>query len=62
MVPKGLRDILVLSENFDESKIHFYEGDIRNTFFGKSIEIDRNVQAISGVFVLNTYSLIQIII
>ena len=35
---------------------------IRNTFFGKSIEIDRNVQAISGVFVLNTYSLVLILI
>jgi hypothetical protein len=44
----------------------FYDGElndingvppIRNTFFGKSLEIDRNVQAISGVFVLNTYSL-----
>ena len=35
---------------------------IRNTFFGKSIEIDRNVQAISGVFVLNTYSLVLLLI
>ncbi len=35
---------------------------IRNSFFGKSIEIDRNVQAISGVFVLNTYSLVLFLI
>ncbi len=35
---------------------------IRNTFFGKTIEIDRNVQAISGVFVLSTYSLILVLI
>ena len=35
---------------------------IRNTFFGKTIEIDRNVQAISGVFILNTYSLILVLI
>ena len=35
---------------------------IRNTFLGKSIEIDRNVQAISGVFVLNTYSLVLFLI
>ena len=49
----------------------FYDGElndingvppIRNTFFGKTIEIDRNVQAISGVFVLNTYSLLLILI
>ena len=35
---------------------------IRNIFFGKTIEIDRNVQAISGVFVLSTYSLILVLI
>ena len=35
---------------------------IKNTFLGKSIEIDRNVQAISGVFVLNTYSLVLFLI
>ena len=35
---------------------------IRNTFFGKTIEIDRNVQAISGVFILCTYSLILVLI
>ena len=35
---------------------------LRNTFFGKTIEIDRNVQAISGVFILCTYSLILVLI
>tara|TARA_Y100000816_G_scaffold46974_1_gene29603 strand:+ start:1955 stop:2506 length:552 start_codon:yes stop_codon:yes gene_type:complete len=49
----------------------FYDGElndingvppIRNNFFGKTIEIDRNVQAISGVFVLSTYSLILVLI
>ena len=35
---------------------------IINTFFGKTIEIDRNVQAISGVFILNTYSLTLVLI
>ena len=28
---------------------------ILGNFFGKSYEIDRNIQAISGIFVLNTY-------
>ena len=49
----------------------FYDGElndingvppIRNTFFGKSIEIDRNIQAISGVFVLNTYSFFALLL
>ncbi len=35
---------------------------IRNTFFGKTIEIDRNVQAISGLFFISTYSLILVLI
>ena len=35
---------------------------IRNSFFGKTVEIDRNVQAISGVFILSIYSLILVLI
>ena len=31
---------------------------IIGNIFGKSFEIDRNIQAISGVFIINTYSLI----
>ena len=39
-VLKGLRDILELSKNFDENKIHFYKGDIRNTCFLKEVFFD----------------------
>ena len=30
---------------------------VKNKIFGRIIEIDRNVQAITGVFILNTYAL-----
>ena len=39
-VLKGLRDILELSKNFDENKIHFYEGDIRNICFLQEVFFD----------------------
>ncbi len=39
-VLKGLRDIFELSKNFDENKIHFYEGDIRNTSFLQDVFLD----------------------
>ena len=39
-VLKGLKDILELSKKYDESKIHFYEGDIRNTFFLQDVFLD----------------------
>ena len=49
----------------------FYDGElndingvppIRIILFRKTIEVDRNVQAISGVFALSTYSLILLFI
>ena len=39
-VLKGLRNILELSKNFDENKIHFYEGDIRNICFLQEVFFD----------------------
>ena len=39
-VLKGLRDILELSKKFDENKIHFYKGDIRNTCFLQDVFLD----------------------
>jgi len=31
---------------------------IKNKILGRTIEIDRNVQAISGILILNTYALV----
>ena len=36
----GFRNILELSKRFDENKIHFYEGDIRNTCFLQDVFLD----------------------
>ena len=36
-VLKGIKEILELSNNYNEKKINFYEGDIRNTAFLKEV-------------------------
>ena len=36
-VLKGIKEILELSNNYDENKINFYEGDIRNQTFLKEV-------------------------
>ena len=50
-VLKGLRDILESSKNFDENKIHFYEGDIRNISFLQEVflEAKKKNNPIDGV-------------
>ena len=35
---------------------------IKNKILGRIIEIDRNVQAISGVLIVNTYALVLFLI
>ncbi len=39
-VLKGLKKILELSNNYDENKINFYEGDIRNSAFLKDVFLE----------------------
>ena len=36
-VLKGIKEILELSNNYNEKKINFYEGDVRNTAFLKEV-------------------------
>ena len=48
---KGIKEILEFSNNYDENKINFYKGDIRNTAFLKEVflEAKRKNNPIDGV-------------
>lgn len=49
----------VLSMKLYDGELNDINGvpSVKNKIFGRIIEIDRNVQAITGVFILNTYAL-----
>jgi hypothetical protein len=49
----------VLSIKLYDGELNDINGvpSVKNKIFGRIIEIDRNVQAITGVFILNTYAL-----
>ena len=50
-VLKGVKEILQLSNNYNENKINFFEGDIRNTAFLKKVflEAKKENNPIDGV-------------
>ena len=39
-VLKGLKEILILSNSYDENKINFYKGDIRDAAFLKEVFLE----------------------
>ena len=48
-VLKGIKGILELSNNYDENKINFYEGDIRNKTFLKEVFLEAKKKIIPSM-------------